>query len=144
MCQLAGWKYDRRTDYETRRLTKLLRTKKIRLHALSIILGYLVCLSWHAYFKPKDHQIIGTPHGATILDIIMKNEAATPPNHGWNSQKMVYQWAMGSFVGQWLPRKKLCTPCRWACQCCVSYADLENEDISEKRIDERVKSCSCN
>ena len=30
----------------------------------------------HAYFKPKDHQIIGAPHGATILDKIMKNEAA--------------------------------------------------------------------
>ena len=29
-----------------------------------------------AYFKLKDHQIIGTPHGATILDRIMKNEAA--------------------------------------------------------------------
>ena len=30
-------------------------------HALSIILGYLVCLSWHAYFKAKDHQIIEHP-----------------------------------------------------------------------------------
>ena len=30
----------------------------------------------NAYFKPKDHQIIGAPHGATILDKIMKNEAA--------------------------------------------------------------------
>ena len=45
-------------------------------HALSILLRYLVCLSWHAYFKSKDHQIKGTPHGATILDRIMKNEAA--------------------------------------------------------------------
>ena len=34
--------------------------------------------------------------------------------------------------------------CCWACQCCVWYADLENEDISVKLIDERVKSCSCN
>ena len=32
-----------------------------------------------AYFKLKDHQIIGTPHGATILDTIMTNEAADPP-----------------------------------------------------------------
>ena len=47
-------------------------------HALSIILGYLVCWSWHAYFKPKDHQIIGRPHGATILDRIMNNETANP------------------------------------------------------------------
>ena len=45
-------------------------------HALPTILGYLVCLSTHAYIKPKDHQIIGAPHGATILDKIMKNEAA--------------------------------------------------------------------
>ena len=45
-------------------------------HALSILLRYLVCLSWHAYFKSKDHQIKGTPHGATILDRIMKHEAA--------------------------------------------------------------------
>ena len=29
-----------------------------------------------AYFKLKDHQIIGTPDGATMLDRIMKNEAA--------------------------------------------------------------------
>ena len=66
------------TDYET------FEKQKIMPHALSIILGYLVCLSWHAYFKPKDHQIIGAPHGATILDKIMKNDAAanhlpTPP-----------------------------------------------------------------
>ena len=52
-------------------------------HALSTILGYLVCLSWHAYFKPTDHQIMGASHGATILDKIMKNEAANhpPPPH---------------------------------------------------------------
>ena len=75
-------------------------------HALSIILGYLVCLSWHAYFKPKDHQIIGAPHGATILDKIMKNDAAanhlpTPHPKSWTKQsKMVYKWIMGSFLGQ--------------------------------------------
>ena len=34
-----------------------------------------------AYFKLKDHQIIGTPHGATILDRIMKNEAANHPSN---------------------------------------------------------------
>ena len=32
-----------------------------------------------AYFKLKDHQIIGTPHGATILDRIIKNEEANQP-----------------------------------------------------------------
>ena len=60
------------TDYET------FDKQKIMPHASSIILGYLVCWSWHAYFKPKDHQIIGRPHGATILDRIMKNETANP------------------------------------------------------------------
>ena len=73
-------------------------------HALSTILGYLVCLSWHAYFKPTDHQIMGASHGATILDKIMKNEAANhppPPTKSWMKQsKMVYKWAMGSFLGQ--------------------------------------------
>ena len=73
------------------------------LHALSTIWGYLVCLSWHAYFKPKDHQIIGAPHGATILDRIMKNEAANqpplPPKKIMD-EKMVYKSAMGSFLGQ--------------------------------------------
>ena len=74
---LAGWKYDELS-------AKVLRNKKIMPQALSIILGYLVCWSWHAYFKPKDHQIIGRPHGATILDRIMKNEIANPtppPSH---------------------------------------------------------------
>ena len=69
----AGWLKVRRTDYET------FEKQKIMPHALSIILGYLVCWSWHAYFKPKDHYIIGRPHGATILDRIMKNETANPP-----------------------------------------------------------------
>ena len=69
---LAGWKYEELS-------AKVLRNKKIMPQALSIILGYLVCWSWHAYFKPKDHQIIGRPHGATILDRIMKNETANPP-----------------------------------------------------------------
>ena len=38
-----------------------------------------------AYFKLKDHQIIGTPHGATILDRIIKNEEANqpPPAKSW-------------------------------------------------------------
>ena len=70
----VGWLKVRRTDYET------LEKQKIMPLALSIILGYLVCWSWHAYFKLKDHQIIGTTHGATILDRIMKNEAANPPS----------------------------------------------------------------
>ena len=84
----VGWLKVRRTDYET------LEKQKIMPHSLSIILGYLVCWSWHAYFKLKDHQIIGATHGATILDRIMKNEAANPPsipppppNHGWNRAK---------------------------------------------------------
>ena len=78
----VGWLKVRRTDYET------FEKQKIMPHALSIILGYLVCLSWHAYFKSKDHQIKVTPHGAKILDRIMKNEAANHahppplPNHG--------------------------------------------------------------
>ena len=76
----VGWLKARRTDYET------FEKQKIMPHALSIILGYLVCWSWHAYFKPKDHQIIGRPHGATILDRIMKNET-TNTNHGWNRAK---------------------------------------------------------
>ena len=67
---LASWKYDEL--YETFEKQKIMR------QALSIILGYLVCWSWHAYFKPKDHQIIGRPHGDTILDRIMKNETANP------------------------------------------------------------------
>ena len=74
---LAGWKYEELS-------AKVLRNKKIMPQALSIILGYLVCWSWHAYFKPKYHQIIGRPHGATILDRIMKNEIANPtppPSH---------------------------------------------------------------
>ena len=45
----VGWLKVRRTDYET------FEKQKIMPHALSIILGYLVCCSWHAYFKPKDH-----------------------------------------------------------------------------------------
>ena len=79
----VGWLKVRRTDYET------FEKQKIMPHALSIILGYLVCWSWHAYFKPKDHQIIGRPHGATILDRIMKNETANrkptplPPPKSW-------------------------------------------------------------
>ena len=83
---LAGWKYDELS-------AKVLRNKKIMPQALSIILGYLVCWSWHAYFKPKDHQIIARPHGATIVDRIMKNETANPtpppplPNHRWNRAK---------------------------------------------------------
>ena len=79
----------RRTEYET------FEKQKIMPHALSIILGYLVCWSWHAYFKPKD-QIIGRSHGATILNRNMKNETANlqpppppppPPNHGSNRAK---------------------------------------------------------
>ena len=69
----VGWLKVRQTDYETRRLTKILRNKKL-LH-----MRYLVCLSRHAYFKPKDHQIKGKPHGATILYLIMKNKAANHP-----------------------------------------------------------------
>ena len=30
-----------------------------------------ICLSWRSYFKPKDHQIKGTPHRATILDRVL-------------------------------------------------------------------------
>ena len=67
------WLKVRRTDHET------FEKQKIMPHALSIILGYVVCWSWHAYFKPKDHYIVGRPHGATILDRIMKNETANPP-----------------------------------------------------------------
>ena len=69
----VGWLKVRRTDDET------FEKQKIMPHALPIILGYKVCWSWHAYFKLKDHQIIGTPHGGTILDRIMKNETANPP-----------------------------------------------------------------
>ena len=76
-------------------------------HALSILLRYLVCLSWHAYFKSKDHQIKGTPHGAIILDRIMKHEAANqahplppPPQIMDETVKIgMYIWAMGSFLG---------------------------------------------
>ena len=70
---LVGWLKVRRTDYKT--------FEKHMSHALSIILGYLVCWFWNAYFMPKDHYIIGRPHGATILDRIMKNETANPPTH---------------------------------------------------------------
>ena len=88
---LAGWKYDEL-------ITKLFTCHIMGSwpHALSIILGYLVCWCWHAYFKPKDHYIIGGPYGATILDRIMKNETANPPppppsttspNHGWHRAK---------------------------------------------------------
>ena len=86
----VGWLKVRRTDDET------FEKQNIMPHALPIILGYLVCWSWHAYFKLKAHQIIETPHGGTILDRIMKNEAANPPthppppppqNHGWNRAK---------------------------------------------------------
>ena len=88
----VGWLKVRRTDYET------FEKQKIMPHALSIILGYLVCWSWHAYFKPKDHYIIGRPHGTTILDRIMKNETTTvthlpsppPPKkkyQGWHRAK---------------------------------------------------------
>ena len=77
----VGWLKVRQTEYET------FEKQKIMPHALSIVLGYLVCWSWHAYFKPKDHQIIGRPHGATILDRIMKNETANPtpppPHKSW-------------------------------------------------------------
>ena len=85
----VGWLKVWRTDDET------FEKQKIMPHALSIILEYLVCWSWHTYFKLKYHQIIGTPHGATILDSIMKNEPPNPttttplplPNHGWNRAK---------------------------------------------------------
>ena len=78
----VGWLKVRRTGYET------FEKQKIMPHALLIILEYLVCWSWHVYFKLKDHQIIGTPHGATILERIMTNEAAKPtPNHVWNGTK---------------------------------------------------------
>ena len=76
----VGWLKVRRTEYQT------FEKQKSMPQALYIILGYLVCWSWHAYFKPKDHQIIGRPHGATILDRIMKNETAnrtSPPPKSW-------------------------------------------------------------
>ena len=57
-------------------------------HTLSIILEYLVSWSWRAYFKPKDHQIIGRPHGATILDRVMKNETPNPTHPFPSSQIM--------------------------------------------------------
>ena len=84
----VGWLKVRRTDHET------FEKQEIRPHALSIILEYLVCWSWHACFKRKDHRIIGRPHGATILDRIMRNETVNPPppppghpNHEWNRTK---------------------------------------------------------
>ena len=82
----VGWLKVRRTDHET------FEKQEIRPHALSIILEYLVCWSWHACFKRKDHRIIGRPQGATILDRIMRNETANPPppphpNHEWNRAK---------------------------------------------------------
>ena len=73
----VGWLKVRRTDYETRRLTKRLKNKK--LCHMRYLLFWDIWSAYqlrHAYFKPKDHQIIGAPHGATILDKIMKNEAA--------------------------------------------------------------------
>ena len=85
------WLKVRRTDYET------FKKQKIMPHALSIILRYLVCWSWRAYFKPKDHYIIGRPHGATILDSGQNHEKwnskpptpppPPPPNHGWHRAK---------------------------------------------------------
>ena len=79
----VGWLKVRRTDHET------VEKQEIRPHALSIILEYLVCWSWHACFKRKDHRIIGRPHGDTISDRIMRNETANPPhsNHEWNRAK---------------------------------------------------------
>ena len=84
----VGWLKVRRTDHET------FEKQEIRPHALSIILEYLVCWSWHACFKRKDHRIIGRPHGDTISDRIMRNETANPPppppphsNHEWNRAK---------------------------------------------------------
>ena len=73
----VGWLKVRRTDYKTRRLTKLLRNKKL-CHMRYLLFWDIWSADpgMRAYFKLKDHQIIGTPHGATILDRIMKNEAA--------------------------------------------------------------------
>ena len=83
----VGWLKLRRTEYKT------FEKQKIMHQALFIILGYLVCWSWDAYFKPKG-QVIGRPHRATILDRIMKNETANPlrpsPHkkiHAWNRAK---------------------------------------------------------
>ena len=113
----VGWLKVRRTDYETRRLTKLLRNKKL-CHMRYLLFWDI----WSAYpgVLILSQKIIrlnwGTPHGATIWERIMKNEVANhptsppPTNHGWNSQnwswwapELVYKWAMGSFLGQWLP-----------------------------------------
>ena len=102
----VGWLKVRRTDYETRRLTKLLRNKKL------CHMRYLSFWDiWCAYpgMLILSQKIIrlnwGTPHGATILERMMKNEVAnhptSPPNKSW--MKQVYKWAMGSFLGQWLP-----------------------------------------
>ena len=87
----VGWLKVRRTDDET------FEKQKIMPHALSIILEYLVCWSWHAYFKLKDHQIIGTPHGIQSWTESWKMKQQTPPpppppppplsNHGWNRAK---------------------------------------------------------
>ena len=145
----VGWLKVRRTDYETRRLTRLLRNKKL-CHMRYLLFWDI----WSAYpgVLILSQKIIrlnwGTHHGATILDRIMKNEAANhppPPNHGWNSQNW---YINGQWVHSWgsdsLYKTLLGTPCRWACQCCLWYPDMGNEDISVKLIDERVKSCSCN
>ena len=64
----VGWLEVRRTS------TKLLRNRKLcHMHYL---LFWDISFAW---FKPKNHQIVGRPHGATILDRIMKNETANPP-----------------------------------------------------------------
>ena len=67
----VGWLKVRRTDYET------FEKQKIKPHALSIIFG-LSSADPGMLIKPKDHYIIGGPHGATILDRIMKNERSKP------------------------------------------------------------------
>ena len=67
----VGWLKVRRTDEK----------QKIIPHALSIILEYLVCWSWHAYFKLKDHQIIGTPHGIQSWTESWKMKQQTHPPH---------------------------------------------------------------
>ena len=149
----VGWLKVRRTDYET------FEKQKIMPHALSIILGHLVCLSWHAYFKPKDHQIklrnspwsynLGKNHGKwsskppnlppkQIMDETVKIGLDGLLNWYINAQ-WVHSWGSDSPYTTLLG-----TACRWACQCCLWYPEMGSGDISVKPIDERVKSCSCN
>ena len=155
----VGWLKVRRTDYETRRLTKLLRNKKL------CHMRYLSFWDiWSAYpgMLILSQKIIrlnwGTPHGATILERMMKNEVAnhptSPPQQIMDETVKIgpdglLNWYInGQWVHSWgsdSPYTTLLgTPCRWACQCCLWYPEMGNEDISVKPIDECVKSCSCN